>query len=254
MEDSEPAEAGLSLLFAAGSRPAARDIAQALAAGEGACAAARIAQWPDDGPIEAEQGQLQLLANGLTFDLAGLAPAPPAPRIAAEHRFGFDGPSDPATLEAIAIAPGEHIRAGAATVPVVKAMAGLAANLVLALPVAALCWQPARCWMEPRYFTRVVLNWLAGGPFPALGLTALVPGEDGGVRSQGLAHFIGQEIQVEARPGEAPADTLGLAARVVDFLVSEGPIAEPRRIVATAETLLAEPSRFARQVWIWRET
>ncbi|MFD2136398.1 hypothetical protein ACFSLT_16960 [Novosphingobium resinovorum] len=101
-------------------------------------------------------------------------------------------------------------------------MMGLAANLALELPVRAVGWAPAQTWMEPRYFCRSVLNWLGGGAFPALGLTALLQAEDGSLASRGLAHFTGQEVQLEGRRGEAAADTVKLAVRVIDQLVRRG--------------------------------
>jgi hypothetical protein len=237
----------LSLLFAAGTRPD-------LAAIEHLFADAAPGGLP--GRLVASVGATnrsatQVLVNGLTFDIAGLAPAKPFPAVTAHHRHGLDELTEP--LEAITFAPGEHISAGAAMVPVTRALLGFAANLSLALPVRAVCWHPVRSWIEPGLFARLALNWAAGGPFPAVGLTGLTIGEEGAITSRGLAHFTGQEMHLEPRDGESAVATLRIAAQVLDALVTGGRIEEPRRITLPGETLLAEPSKFSGQVWVWRE-
>lgn len=245
--------AGLALLFRAGERPGADAIAQALESGQAAGPAARVSHRPQDGA-----GWLELLASGLTFDVRGLAPVAAmtrAPLPEGPHRrFGFAaGSALPAAHESIDLVPASHILAGAGLQPVVRTLLGVAANLVLHLPVAAIHWQPADTLIEPRYFARLVLGWLGGGAFPALGLTALEPASDGSIATRGLAHFTGQEMQLEGRAGESPAETAKLAIRVIDHLVRQGRLAAPHRIGTGPGALLAEPSRVGRLVLVWRE-
>jgi hypothetical protein len=244
--------ATLSLLFHEGERPGAEAVAAVIAESRASGLPARVSHRP------AGEEWVELLASGLTFDLTGLVPGQPSlpPRV--DHPFGFGpfglGEALPAGLdEAIELVPSGHIVAGAALQPILRTMMGLAANLAIGLPVRAVAWGPARTVMEPRYFTRMVLNWLAGGAFPVLGLTALLRGADGSVASRGLAHFTGQEMQLEAREGESPADTAKLAVRVIDHLVREGRIAAPVRIGTGADALLLEPSQVGRLVLVWRE-
>jgi hypothetical protein len=109
-------------------------------------------------------------------------------------------------------------------VPVVRTMAGFAAAIALPLAAKVVCWHPARSWMEPGYFTRLVTSWLAGGPFPALGLTAIRSREAGGVESVGLHYFAGQEVEVAAVAGEPRQETVKLAVRVIDHIVHHGPL------------------------------
>lgn len=243
----EAVSAGVSLLFAPGGRPCADDVIKLLDAPE-AGLAARVAHRPPAG-----EGWLEILASGLTFDLRGIAPAVAAAPAPADHRYGFTGADALDGAEAIELVPSGHIAAGANLQPVVRAMAGLAAGLALGLSARAVGWAPAGTLMEPRYFSRVVLGWLGGGAFPALGLTALVPGEDGGVSSFGLAHFIGREIRLEPQAGESKSDAVKLAIRVVDELVRRGAPAGPSPIAVGAESLLAEPSRVGRLIWVWRQ-
>jgi hypothetical protein len=211
-------QAGLSLLFANGKRPSANDIERLLASADVAGAAAHVSYRPPDDA----DGLLELLVSGLTFDLCGLAPAAPLQPPQRRYEFGLERLGVDSGLEAITLVPGHHLTGGFAMIPVVQAMLGLAGHIALPLAVEAVCWHPARSWMDPQYFSRVALGWLSGGAFPALGLTALEhTGE--GVRSEGLTFFAGQELLVERRRGEAAADTAKLAVRFIDYMVSNGP-------------------------------
>jgi hypothetical protein len=236
------------LLFAPGSRPTAVVMRQVLASSEMAGTSARINHCPGDA-----EGWLEILASGLTFDLCGLAPADPVEPPEAPRSYGFAEGSPDGPHEAIDLAPGAHIASGGRLAPVYGEMAGLAANLVLNLPVAAVVWHTAGTCMEPRYFARTVLNWRAGGAFPALGLTALLAACDGSVASEGLVHFTGQEIQLAGASDESQADTVKLAMRVIDYLVRAGSLTEAREISGAGITLLAEPSQYSDRVWIWRK-
>lgn len=245
-------EPALFLLFPPGTRPAAETLVDLVATGAATGLSARVSHRP-----EPDAGWLELLASGLTFDVRGLAPAAAAPALAvhglASHRLGFNGEPDLAGHEAIALVPSGHIVAGVGLQPVLRTMMGMAAGFALGLPASAVSWGPAGTLMEPRTFARMVLDWLAGGAFPALGLTALLRAEDGSIASRGLSQFIGQEMQMEGRAGESPQDTAKLAIRVIDHLVREGRVLEPRRIGAGPDALLAEPSQVGRLVLVWRE-
>lgn len=195
---------------------------------------------------------MELLASGLTFDLAGLAPAAAAPAPTIAHRFGLAADDDLSLCEVVSLKPGPHVAGGAGLSPVVRTLAGLGANLVLSLPVKAVCWGPAATAMEPAYFARMMLNWLSGGAFPALGLTALVAHPDGSIASNGLSHFTGQEIQVESRSGETQADTAKVAIRVIDYLVRHGRLNEAHELDVPDERLIAEPSQIGSLIRVWR--
>lgn len=242
--------AGFSLLFAAGARPCVAEVERLLQTPPSAdLPSARISHRPDD-----MEGWLELLASGLTFDLAGLAPAPAAPLPRAAHRFGIGDDAAAKGFEAVSLLPGEHIVAGSAQLAVVRVMAGLAARLAGLKGVRAVAWHPAASWMEGGYFTRVVSAWLGGGVFPALGLSAFESTADGGIESVGLRFFTGQELRVEALAGEARADTVKLAVRTVDMLVRHGPLAERATLVGPAgEPLTVEPDAGGKVLRLWRE-
>ncbi|MFC0203785.1 hypothetical protein [Novosphingobium soli] len=247
MTQGGPSAPGLSLLFPAGQRPTGDAVADLIEAARATGLLARVSHR-----AEPEAGWLELLSSGLTFDVRGLAPAPAAELPPADFAFGLDAATALAGREAIELVPSGHIVAGAGLQPILRTMMALAANLALNLPVAAVAWKPARTVMETRHFASLVLNWLAGGAFPALGLTALLRGQDGSMASRGLAFFTGQEMQLEGRADEPPAETAKLAVRVIDRLVREGRVTAPLTIGTGADTLVAEPSQVGQLVLVWR--
>ena len=241
---------GLYLLFRPGERPDAARLRQAIAAHDGI----GISHEPPAGEAEG-QGWVELLRDGMTFDLAGLAPGDPAPLPMLEHRF--DCPAD--LLEsrkvALRLTPGPHLAAGAHTLPVVRTMAGLADTLARALPqVRALAWAPAASLIGPGFFASTVEAWLAGGPFPALGLTAFRPTLDGGLQSVGLGFFTGQELRVEPELAADRTAATRLAVRLVNLLIAAGRLEGPERVTGPdGSPLRLEPSANGRFVRVFGE-
>lgn len=226
-------DAVLSLVFAKGHRPDADDI-RALAG-----VADAVLPFSISHDASARHGWIELLAMGLTFDCTGIAPAvaakapPPGPLLGLDIR-----PQG----EAISLMPGPHLAEGRALLPVVRTMAGLGARLSTMPGLLAVCWRPARSWMAPGYFQKTVADWLAGGPFPALGLTTLHRQGDGAMVSHGLGYFIGQEVRVEPGHGREPAAIARIAVRLINELVLAGPLRRAERLVGPGgEALLIEP-------------
>ncbi|WP_242528386.1 hypothetical protein [Novosphingobium sp. PY1] len=186
---------------------------------------------------------IEVLSGGLAFDLRF------AEGQALQDGDGRHSPNG----QVIRIAPGEHVSAGATLLPVVRALAGLVANLALHLPVAAISWDMAGTVAEPHAFSRSALNWLAGGPFPAQCLTSLSFKSDGSIVSEGLIHFTGQEMHLVGAEGEDEASTMRLAVGVVDQLVRQGRLLLPMELTVAGAALLAEPSQFEDRVWVWRK-
>lgn len=176
---------------------------------------------PDD------SGQLELIASGLAFELSGLHPASPSPAPAVVHRFGADEGAGLTTLEAVALYPGDHIAGGQVLLPVVRTMLSLACRMAELPGLEAIVWHPAQCLIGSGLFRRQVEGWLGGGAFPALGLTALVRGADGSLRSHGLAHFIGQELAVDPAIVGGTAAAARIAVRLIHAFVEDGPLHAP---------------------------
>lgn len=197
---------------------------------------------------------VELLRDGMTYDVAGLSPAAGMPVPTARHRYGFDESGDGEPLEAVSLAPGPHLEAGAHSIPVVRTMAGIAADLLGALSAAtAVVWPPARSCIGPGFFIASVASWRSGGAFPALGLTAFDDEPGGGMRSEGLAWFTGQELLISADLAKERAAAARLAIRLVNQLVSQGRVATSEFIVAPDGGRLAlEPTRDGKTVRVRR--
>jgi hypothetical protein len=221
------------LLFPRGKRPAIDVVREAVAQAD-----------RTEITYEAAGGELvELLRDGLTYDLVGLAPHPAVEYPAPRHSIGIEREIAAQDLEAVALQPGVHIAAGAHTMPVTRTLAGLAADLSPRLgALVGIGWPPAGTFIGPESFASTVSAWLGGGAFPALGLTAFAPDADGGLRSDGLAWFTGQEIALEAALCEDRARATRLAIRLVNQLVGRGAMTAPELIAGPdGERLLLEP-------------
>ncbi len=217
------------MLFAPGQRPSAAAVRGALESGG-------IGQVSYD-PAASEavvtaSDWLELVVDGLTFDLLGLDPGPtlmaPGPR----HRFGLE-PAALAGCEAIGLAPGPHLAGAANAMPVVRTLLRLASTLMEQWGDAALgaLWLPAESAMRRDLFVDAIDAWLAGGPFPALGLTGVVQRADGVIGSDGLAFFTGQELVIDSTlSADRPAATR-LLVRLVDLVVEQPPLKGERRVM-----------------------
>ncbi len=180
-----------------------------------------------------------MLALGLTFDCTGLAPAAAAKAPPPGTLLGLDIKPQG---EALALAPGPHLVEGRAMMPVVRALAGLGARLAGLPGLLAVSWLPARSWIEPAYFRKVVTDWLNGGAFPALGLTTLHRQNDGRMVSLGLRYFTGQELTLDAGEGRDAAEAARIAVRLINELVLSGPLRQRIDLPGPAGVrLIAEP-------------
>lgn len=247
-ESSDSGASGLYLLFAKGKRPdraAIRGFASSQRAislthdpeGEG-----QIQLVANEGrALEQDKGSrspigdhtwLELLRDGLTFDLIGLAPGQPAGFPEIEHRFDFATVPGAASYDALRLMPGHHLRGGGKSVPVVKALIGLACDLACHFTdLEAVVWPPSRSVIGRRFFESVSTAWIGGGAFPALGLTAFRETVDGALQSVGLEFWIDQEIRIEPPLSSDKVAATRLGVRLVNQLILLGGIDGSERIV-----------------------
>lgn len=242
-----------SLLFAPGDRPGPEHV-RALARLDSAFA---ISLDPDGGaPPPGGTAQavrwVELLSNGLTFDLEGLMPGEPRPLPSRGYNYGLPPAFPQGPLEAISLRPGPHIRAGARMLPVVRGTAWLAARLAALPKVQAVAWHPARTWSGPQHFRDSVIRWVDGGAFPGLGLTALAPTLEGGLQSEGLALFTGYELRLDRSLVADRAAGARLALRLLHWLVEHGKLEKEAALTGpSGESLLLGPSANGRFVDAW---
>jgi len=195
---------------------------------------------------EPGEGWLELLASGLTFDCRGLTPGPCAPLPLPGALLGLEGLPDG---EAISLAPGPHIAFGRGLLPVVRVLAGIGSRLAELPGIQAVYWQPAGSWMDAGYFRRIVNDWLAGGAFPALGLTSLRRESNGAMVSLGLGLLIGQELRFEPERALPAAKIAQISVRLIHELIQRGPLEQAEDFVGPdGEALLAVPVRDGQQL------
>lgn len=259
ISQSQRAEAAeLHLLFAQGKRPDRAAIKAFVARQQ----TVGISHDPrsDDGPHEealwpGQQDWVELLSNGLTFDLSGLAPNPSSGFPVIEHRFDLPEVPTPVAFEAMTLQPGPHLIAVGRNLPVFRIMLALACDLVRHFDdLAAISWGPARSVIGRRFFESITTAWLDGGPFPALGLTAFAETADGALQSIGLGFWIGQELRIEPPLSTDRVAATRLGVRLVNHLVISGGLAADDRITASDGTRLTlRPSRNRALISVWRE-
>lgn len=263
---------GLYLLFEAGKRPSATTIHAFASAWEKVSVShdpstisspdgnASDLAPPKDGAgteeLPAVKQWVELLRDGLTFDLQGLAPGPACDAPATQHRFDWSAAGLPAdNYESLWLAVGPHLEAGEHSVPVLRAMVALARDLTLFFEeIAAVIWLPSASIIGRRFFESTATAWLEGGPFPALGLTAFKAAEDGALESVGLDRWIGQELRIEAPLAQDKVAATRLGVRIVNHLIMLGRLAHEERIVAPdGARLIMQPVRDGTFIRVQRE-
>ncbi len=237
----------LSVLFAPGQRPDA-DALDALAA----ASLAGDARLPIPFSLTArgsdDEGWAELLAMGLVFDCLELSPRRATRHANPGQPLGFAAAPDG---ELIMLQPGPHLIDGAGLLPVVRVLAGLGLALSTLPGALAVCWGPAGTCMAPDYFQRIVGSWLAGGAFPALGLTMLNRAPGGAMESRGLAFMTGQELRFEPGPGVSAQQAGQIAVRLVHLLAEHGPLQAAEDLTGPAgEVLHAAPDGALLRVWM----
>lgn len=198
---------------------------------------------------------VELLREGLTFDVCGLAPGPASAFPTLAHRFDLPEIATLDRFDVVAIRPGPHLSASGRNLAVTKGMLALACDLIrYSEDLAAVGWAPSRSAIGRRFFESVTTAWLEGGPFPALGLTAFIETPDGALQSEGLGYWIGQELRIESPLSADKVAATRLGVRLVNQLVIVGGLEASERIVAPDGTrLILRPARNRAFISVWRE-
>lgn len=172
------------------------------------------------GSLREVDAWLELLCDGLTFDLLGLGGGPPPNSAEIAYKFGLTEATGTEGLEAVGLFPGPHLAEGANSIPVIRTMIAIATELVERFEGCALIqWTPARSAMSPDFFCKVAGEWLRGGPFPALGLIGYRETADGRLESEGLGILLDREVSVAAELAIDRIAATKLAMRIVHSLV-----------------------------------
>lgn len=223
---------------------------------ETGCNPARLGDArPDDAVWPGQLQWVELLRDGLTFDLSGLAPGPGAVFPAFAHRFDLEAMPSPENCETMVLRPGPHLIEGAASLPLMRGLLAFGCDIVRQFDdMLAVGWGPARTAIGPRFFESATSAWLDGGPFPALGLTAFGQADDGAIESEGLGFWIGQELRIESPLSADRVAATRLGIRLVNHLVLAGGMTEDDRIIAPdGSRLVLRASRTRPLISVWRE-
>jgi hypothetical protein len=176
---------------------------------------------------------MEVLRDGLTFDLAGLAPGPACTPAETTHFFDWSGGNAADHHEAMLLSPGPHVHSGAGALPVLRSMVALARDFALFFEeLAAVVWPHSASLIGRRFFESTATAWLDGGPFPALGLTAFDLTVDGALETTGLGLWIGQEMRIDPALAQDKVAATRLGVRLVNHLVMLGGLRGEERIVA----------------------
>jgi hypothetical protein len=181
-------------------------------------------------PANAAPGCAELLRDGLTFDVSGLAPAAPLTAPEAVHRVALAPDFSMAGCEAAWLTTGPHLSGAENLLPVLRVATGILRQLTRLEGLEAIVWRPARIAVSPAWFAEAVGIWLEGGPFPALALTALARTERS-LASEGLDFLIGQEFTLWAKDGAPGREDSRIAVRLTDWLFAHGRVETPREVV-----------------------
>lgn len=94
---------------------------------------------------------------------------------------------------------------------------------------------------------------MQGGVFPAFCLAALAPTPDGGMQSEGLSLFTGQELRIEPELASDRVEAGKLAVRLLHWLYEHGRVVAPERVtVPDGPSVRLEPSPNLRFIRAWR--
>ena len=225
---------GLFILFDSGMRPRRSNVLRAI----DQVPYVNVSHDPASSPAEPESRDkaalavhehwVELMVSGLTFDLLGLAPGPGIKIPDVAHKLACTHDLEEGSVEAIALVPGPHLADGANSLPVIRALLEIGCALARKVEGAhTICWSPARTAMDPSMFCRSVDGWLAGGPFPALGMAAFVANDDGAITTEGLNFLVGHELRFDADLSRNRIEATKIGVRVVHELVGRGPVSQP---------------------------
>lgn len=164
-----------------------------------------------------------IVAEGVSFEILGLAPGPGYDAATPEMQFDLaDGWQVGA--EPVAIVPRHVAHDDTDPLDIVRCASRVARVLAQSGDCNAIGWGPASSVMSAPYFERIVGDWLSGGPFPALGLVSLALDAHDALVSRGLAPICGQEIVIPMIEDFAAAQRARVAIRMIDHLSKSGPI------------------------------
>ena len=213
-------KAKVLLLFPAGGRPDLPTIRKTI----DQIGAITISAEPGALPAEASSKSslwVELLCEGMTFDLCGLAGGCAAATPDLRDTRGLL--ADAAGMEAIELKLGPHLEAGSRNLPIVRSTLAVGATLVGKLDgVLAVSWPASGAWLSPADFTRAIDGWLNGGAVPSPAMVDFRKSMANALQSVGLALFCDQELRLAPDLAMSDDDLRRLGIRIAGHLMHQG--------------------------------
>ncbi|MEO1047714.1 MAG: hypothetical protein AAFW59_05240 [Pseudomonadota bacterium] len=215
----------------------------------------QVFREPSDVSATRDPVWVELLREGLTFDLMGLAPGSSYDLPACDHLFDLETSPTAFRTEALFLTPGPHLTGGQRSLPVMQGLLEIARDLVHHFEeLEAVIWPPSGSAIGRVYFESVAAAWLEGGAFPAPGLIAFKPAIDGALETEGLDYWIDQELRIEPPLSNDRLAATRLAVRLVNRLVILGNLRDSERMAGPdGRTLVLRPSENRKFVRVWQE-
>jgi hypothetical protein len=240
------------LLFDASNRPDCASLKELISEIDGVS----VSHDPSapDSDVDASDDWLEVVIDGLTFDLSGLALETSIQLSDFSDTVDKLGLEEDAQFHAVSLVPGPHLTGGDYLLPILRGLFALGLRLGGRLEgLIAYGWQPANRLISTDQFRGDAENWIGGGSFPASILISFKDTPDRGLQSTGLAIFTGQELRLEPDVAEHRDTAHRLGLRLATQLVLRGRIDAVEEVTGPdGSPLRLEPSKNGKFVRVWR--
>lgn len=175
---------------------------------------------------QAEKSKTTILFDGLTFLCDWSVDQP---NVASSKKI-FSTIGDDMFRGAMGLALHPHIGQGFRIPEIAKAFLALGASLAKQLGATGVFWRPAALQTGPDYFVEVVDSYVSGGVFPVLPIVDFeFEDDEGGLRSNGLDLFCGQEFEIQSDQMERQ-ELIRRAIRLAHDLATNGAVEDEQDV------------------------
>ena len=197
---------------------------------------------------------LELLIEGLTFDLKGLEEPFSVNATTFQHSIDINPPERDNAYQALVLLPGPHLAGGQSQLPIFRAHMALGATIGASLPgIVGFGWPESETLISGDRFAELIDHWLQGGALPVPSLIALKDTMDGGLQSVGLSYFTGQELRIEPGQWTDPDNARRQAIRLIQQMFLSGKLEKSEQLTGPdGNPLRLETSANKKFIRVWR--
>ncbi|MXP25081.1 hypothetical protein GRI39_03345 [Altererythrobacter indicus] len=197
-------------------------------------------------------GRTSLSYAGFQFELNGLSPGRPAfvPRETRNARIGVEFRSGEFESVELSLWVAKNVEFRLANP--VRALTHVAAELSELPDARAVQWNRSKNLCQTERFRNAIRKWPKRDALPSEGLISICRMPDGGLQTDGLHLFSGQEVRLEPEVAEAVTESHQIALSIAQRFAREGALAAPMRIKNPfGGHLRIEPSENKRFIRVW---